>query len=306
MPLEIPFPNFSPGFSIGSLDIRWYGVMYLIGFLLAWLLGRARASRPGSGWTADEVTDLIVYASIGVIIGGRVGYVLFYGFGYFLSDPLYLFRITEGGMSFHGGFLGVLGAVWLYGHNRQRKFWDLTDFIAPLVPLGLFFGRIGNFINGELWGAPTNLPWGMVFPNAGPEPRHPSMLYEALLEGLLLFAILWFYSARRPPRMGVSGMFLIGYGIFRSLVELVREPDAHLGYLAFDWLTMGMLLSLPMVLFGVLLMVLAYRDPKWPDPRDSLISDDAAPATAPPSASEEPAPETGPRSGADYSPDVTA
>lgn len=273
MPAAIPFPDIEPGFSIGPLDIHWYGVMYLIGFILAWVLGKWRAGRPGSGWTSDDVTDLILYAALGVIIGGRVGYVVFYAFDRFLADPLYLVRLTEGGMSFHGGLLGVLTALWWFGRRKDRNFWDIADFIAPLVPLGLFFGRIGNFINGELWGAVTDLPWGMVFPTGGPEPRHPSMLYEALLEGLVLFGILWFYSSRRPPRMATSGAFLLGYGTFRTLIEFVREPDAHLGYLAFDWVTMGMLLSLPMVIAGVVLLALAYRNPQYPVIADAAESE---------------------------------
>jgi len=236
--------------------------MYLIGFFAAWWLGRQRARRAGSGWLPEQVDDLIFYAALGVILGGRLGYVFFYGFDQLLADPLYLLRIWQGGMSFHGGLLGVLVAAWLFGRKHGFGFFGTTDFVAPLVPIGLGAGRIGNFLNGELWGRVSDVPWAMVFPYAGPLPRHPSQLYEAFLEGLVLFAVLWFYSAKPRPRMAVSGLFLIGYGSARTAVEFAREPDAHLGFLAGDWLTMGMLLSLPMVVGGLVLMVLAYRNAK--------------------------------------------
>ncbi len=281
MQFEIPYPELDPIlFSIGPASVRWYGVLFVVGFVIAWLLGRYRARKPGSGWTSDDVIDLILYAAVGLLVGGRVGYVLFYGMDNLLADPLYLFKITEGGNSFHGGLVGVLVALWIFGRAKGRNFWDVTDFLVPLVPLGLFFGRIGNFINGELWGAPTDLPWGIVFPSGGPEPRHPSMLYEAILEGLVLFAILWIYSARKPPRMAASGVFLLGYGVFRTLVEFVREPDAHIGYLAGGWLTMGMLLSAPMIVAGVVLIVLAYRDPRWPEVGGAAAGAGASPSSA--------------------------
>jgi phosphatidylglycerol:prolipoprotein diacylglycerol transferase len=255
-------PNFDPvAFSIGPLKVRWYGLMYLFGFVAGWALGRYRAGRLGSGWQREQVDDLIFYATLGVILGGRIGYVLFYGFSAFLHNPLMLFKVWEGGMSFHGGLLGVLLGMWLFARKSNKSFFAITDFLAPLTPLGLFFGRIGNFINGELWGRVSELPWAMVFhtPGAGDLPRHPSQLYEATLEGMVLFIILWLYSAKPRPTRAVSGLFLICYGLFRCMVELVREPDAQIGFIAFQWLTMGQLLSLPMILFGILLLVLAYR-----------------------------------------------
>ncbi len=259
-------PQIDPiAIQLGPLAIRWYGLMYLLGFLAAWWLGRRRARRDGSGWSDAQVDDLIFYAALGVILGGRVGYVLFYGFEQLLADPLYLLRIWEGGMSFHGGLLGVLVAAWLFGRKHGFGFFGVTDFVAPLVPIGLGAGRVGNFVNGELWGRVSDVPWAMVFAHAGPLPRHPSQLYEALLEGLVLFVLLWLYSARPRPRMAVSGLFLLGYGTARTAVEFAREPDAHLGYLAGDWLTMGMLLSLPMVLAGAVMMALAYRGEKTTD-----------------------------------------
>ncbi len=256
----LTYPTIDPAaIRIGDFAVHWYGVMYLIGFIGGWWLGRVRARRPDSGWDPAEIGDLLFYVALGVVLGGRVGYILFYNFGLFLQDPLMLFRIWQGGMSFHGGLLGVLFAMWLYGRRTHRHFFEVTDFLAPLIPLGLGAGRIGNFINGELWGRPTDLPWGMVFPFVDNQPRHPSMLYEALLEGLVLFVILWFYSARRRPTMAVSGLFLICYGVFRFAVEFVRQPDAHLGFLAFGWVTMGHLLSLPMIAFGVVFVWWAYR-----------------------------------------------
>ncbi len=253
-------PGFDPvALQIGPLALRWYGLMYLLGFGAGWWLGQVRAARDDSAWTRAQVNDLLFYIALGIILGGRIGYVLFYGFEGLLADPLSLLRIWEGGMSFHGGFLGVLVAMVLFGRRYGYRFFEVTDFIAPLITPGLFFGRIGNFINGELWGRATDLPWGMVFPYAGPEPRHPSQLYEAGLEGLAMFVILWLYSSRARPVGAVSGLFLVLYGSFRSLVELVREPDSHLGFVAFDWLTMGQMLSLPMLVAGVLIMAWAYR-----------------------------------------------
>ena len=256
----LTYPTIDPAaIRIGDFAVHWYGIMYLIGFIGGWWLGRVRARRADSGWDPAEIGDLLFYVALGVVLGGRVGYILFYNFGLFLQDPLILFRIWQGGMSFHGGLLGVLLATWLYGRRTHRHFFEVTDFLAPLIPLGLGAGRIGNFINGELWGRPTDLPWGMVFPFVDQHPRHPSMLYEALLEGLLLFIILWIYSARPRPTMAVSGLFLICYGVFRFAVEFVRQPDAHMGFLAFGWLTMGQVLSLPMIAFGVLFMWWAYK-----------------------------------------------
>ena len=254
-------PDFDPvAFSLGPLQVRWYGLMYLIGFLAGWALGRYRAKQPGSGWNAAQVDDLVFYIALGVILGGRIGYILFYGFDNFVQNPLVLFRVWEGGMSFHGGFLGVLLAMTLFARKYQRPFWVTVDFIAPLIAPGILFGRIGNFINGELWGRVTDLPWGMVFSQTGDHlPRHPSQLYEAALEGVALFTIVWLFSAKPRPTMAVSGVFALSYGIFRFLVEFVRQPDPHLGYLAFGWLTMGQLLSLPLIAVGMVLLSLAYR-----------------------------------------------
>lgn len=249
-------PQFDPvALSVGPLKIHWYGLMYLIGFGAGAWLGIYRARREGSGWQSQEVTDLLFYIALGVILGGRIGYVLFYNLPYYLQHPLGVFALWDGGMAFHGGLLGVLTAVWLFGRKSGRSFLQVGDFLAPLCALGLGAGRIGNFINQELWGRTTDLPWGMVFPLAGPEPRHPSQLYEAFLEGLLLFAIVWIYSRKPRPTGRISGLFLAGYGLFRFLVEFAREPDAHLGPVAFDWLTMGQLLSLPMMAFGLWLLL---------------------------------------------------
>ena len=253
----ITYPDIDPiAIQLGPLAIRWYGLMYIIGFAVAWFLARHRAKQPGSGWTGQQIDDLIFYAAIGVIVGGRIGSILFYSFDAWLRDPVMLLRVWEGGMSFHGGLLGVVLALWLYGRKLGRTFFEMTDFVAPLAPLGLAFGRIGNFINGELWGKPTDVPWAFVVNGVA---RHASQLYQAALEGFALFLILWFFSARNPPRMAVSGMFALGYGVFRFLVEFVRLPDAHIGYLAFGWLTMGQLLSLPLILLGAVLLWLAYR-----------------------------------------------
>ena len=253
------YPDISPvAVSLGPVAIHWYGLTYLFGFIVFWWLGRVRASKPDSGWKAQEMGDLLFYAALGVILGGRIGYIIFYNFGAFLSDPLIMFRIWQGGMSFHGGMLGVFVAMWWYGRKTGRSFFQVTDFMAPFVPIGLGAGRIGNFINGELWGRPTDLPWGMVFPFVDNQPRHPSMLYEAFLEGLVLFILLWLYSSKRRPYRAVSGMFMLGYGVFRFAVEFVRVPDAHIGFIALDWVTMGHLLSAPMILFGIFLLTLAY------------------------------------------------
>ncbi|QHS09998.1 prolipoprotein diacylglyceryl transferase [Sinimarinibacterium sp. NLF-5-8] len=262
------YPHIDPvALRIGPLAVHWYGLMYLLGFLGFWWFGSRRAAKPFINWPKERVSDLLFYGVVGVIVGGRVGYTLFYNLPVFLADPLSIFKIWEGGMSFHGGLIGVLVAFYWFGRNYQQSFFQVADFAAPMVPLGLFTGRIGNFINGELWGAPTTLPWGMVFPHAGLEPRHPSMLYEAGLEGLALFLILWFFAAKPRPRMAVSGLFLIGYGVFRTLVETVRLPDTQIGYLlGTEWLTMGMVLSAPMWLGGIALMVLAYRGPAAPAP----------------------------------------
>ncbi len=253
----LTYPEIDPIiFSIGAVKIRWYGLMYVIGFLLAWWLARNRARRSWSIIKPAQVDDLLFYGMLGVIVGGRVGYAFFYGFDQLTSDPLYLLKITEGGMSFHGGLAGVMTAMWLYARRIGVRGWAVLDFVAPITPLGLFFGRVGNFINGELWGKPTDVPWGF---QVNGQALHPSMLYEAILEGLVLFIILWLFSRRERPTMSVSGLFLFFYGVFRFAVEFLRVPDSHLGYLALDWLTMGQVLSLPMVVLGATLMFLAYR-----------------------------------------------
>jgi phosphatidylglycerol---prolipoprotein diacylglyceryl transferase len=257
-------------FGFGPLRVHWYGLMYLVGFLGGWWLGRRRASRPGSGWTLQQVDDVVFYSVLGVVLGGRLGYMLFYGTQQLVADPFSILRIWQGGMSFHGGLVGVLVALWLFGRRNGKGFLEVGDFLAPLTPIGLGAGRIGNFINGELWGRATEVAWGIQLPcQRFPEhclpgadwstALHPSQLYEALLEGLVLFLILWLFSRRSRPLGAVSGLFLLGYGLFRFLVELVRVPDAHLGYLAWDWLTMGQVLTLPMLLAGALLLGWAYR-----------------------------------------------
>jgi phosphatidylglycerol:prolipoprotein diacylglycerol transferase len=253
----IEFTSIDPvAIRIGPLAVRWYGLMYLIGFAGAWWLGRRRASRPGSPVGPMQMDDLLFYGALGVILGGRIGYMLFYGRDQLIDEPLSIVRIWEGGMSFHGGLLGVMVAMALYARKSGQGFLRIMDFVAPLVPIGLGAGRIGNFVNGELWGAPTGVPWAVIVDGV---PRHPSQLYEALLEGLLLFTMLWIFSSRPRPVMSVAGLFLVVYGLCRFAVEFVRLPDAHIGYLAFGWFTMGQLLTLPMLAGGALMLALAYR-----------------------------------------------
>ncbi|BCM24059.1 prolipoprotein diacylglyceryl transferase [Methyloradius palustris] len=245
-------PEFDPvAIHLGPLGIHWYGLMYLFGFMSLLFLGKWRARKyPERGWTETDLDDILFYGAMGVIFGGRLGYVVFYQPTYFISHPLEIFFLWQGGMSFHGGFLGVLTAMFFFARKTGKQWLSIMDFVAPLVPIGLAAGRMGNFINGELWGRATNLPWGMVFPRVDNVPRHPSQLYEFGLEGILLFIILWTYSAKPRPVGAISGLFLIGYGTFRFLVEFTRQPDSFLGFLALG-MSMGQWLSLPMVLVGI-------------------------------------------------------
>ncbi len=259
-------PNFDPiAISIGPIAIRWYGLMYLVAFVSFIALCRLRArQQPALGWNPAMIDDVLFYGVLGVILGGRLGYVLFYKPGYYLEHLAEIPAVWQGGMSFHGGFLGVLAAMWLYARSRKLGFWNVMDFIAPAVPIGLAFGRLGNFINGELWGRPTDGPWGMVFPQAGDGiARHPSQLYQFALEGLGLFALLWIFARARRPAGAISGAFLAGYGMFRFIAEFAREPDSFLGLLSFG-LSMGQWLSLPMVVAGVWLVMWSYRSARSP------------------------------------------
>ncbi len=252
------YPQIDPvAFHLGPLSVHWYGLMYLMGFFAGWAVLSTRLRR--ADFTPDQLADILFYSALGIIIGGRVGYMLFYAWPDLLYNPLSVFQIWKGGMSFHGGLLGVLIALSIYSHRIGKSLVEITDFIAPAVPIGLGLGRLGNFINGELWGKTTNVPWGVIFPNAGSLPRHPSQLYEFLLEGVLLFIILWLFSQKPKPRWAVSGVFLVFYGLFRFVIELFREPDAQIGYLAFGWVTEGQLLSLPMMVVGMLMLFWGYR-----------------------------------------------
>jgi phosphatidylglycerol:prolipoprotein diacylglycerol transferase len=275
------FHNINPiAFSIGSFGVHWYGIMYLLGFLGAWWLGESRRRQRRLPISAEGFSDLSFYAMLGVIIGGRVGYMLFYtSLDWMVHDPLALFRVWEGGMSFHGGLLGVLAAAWWWSRRNNIHFFDTMDFVAPLVPIGLGLGRLGNFIGGELWGRHTDVPWGMIFPRAldalgksrdelyqmylagelNHEARHPSQLYEFALEGIVMFSVLWLYSRKPRPRYAVSGLFAVLYGAFRFGVEFVREPDVQMGFIAFDWLTMGQILSLPLIITGIVLLWLSRK-----------------------------------------------
>ncbi len=245
-------PQFDPvALQIGPLGIHWYGLMYLIGFLSVLWLGKYRArQQPTAGWKSTEIDDILFYGALGVIIGGRLGYVVFYQPSYYLTHPHEIVYLWQGGMSFHGGFLGVLAAMVFFARKTGKRWLAVMDFVAPLVPLGLGAGRLGNFINGELWGRATDVPWGMIFPQADRLARHPSQLYQFALEGIVLFILLWWYSSKPRPVGAVSGLFLIGYGSFRFLVEYTREPDSFLGLLAMN-LSMGQWLSLPMVMIGI-------------------------------------------------------
>jgi phosphatidylglycerol:prolipoprotein diacylglycerol transferase len=252
-------PQIDPiAFSIGPLAVRWYGLMYLAGFAAAWWLGTRRIKAALAPITRKQFDDLIFLAVLGVILGGRLGYVLFYKPGYYAAHPLEIFAVWQGGMSFHGGLLGVMAAMWIAARRNRVHFLSLMDFVAPLCPLGIAAGRVGNFINGELWGRVTGLPWGMVFRGAGDAPRHPSQLYQAALEGFALFVVLWWFSSKPRPRGQVSAVFLIGYGAFRFIAEFARQPDAFLGLLALG-LTMGQWLCIPMIIGGVLLFAWSRR-----------------------------------------------
>lgn len=256
----LSYPAIDPvALQLGPVSIHWYGITYLVGFAAAWWLMRLRARRSDLQWAQSRVDDLVFYGALGVLLGGRIGHFLFYQPEQLLADPLVFFRVWEGGMAFHGGLLGVILAMVYVARSQGVRLFDVLDFLAPVVPIGLGAGRIGNFINGELWGRTTDVPWGMVFPGAGPLPRHPSQLYEFALEGVVLFAVLWWFSAKPRPRMAVSGLFLLLYGIFRFAVEFVRMPDMHIGTVAFDWLSMGQLLSLPMIAGGLALLAWSCR-----------------------------------------------
>ncbi len=253
-------PQFDPVVvHLGPLAVRWYGLMYLLAFAMVLVLGRYRLkTQPRLGLTVRDLDDILFLGVIGVVLGGRLGYILFYKLGDYLREPLRILYVWEGGMSFHGGFIGVALALLWFARSRAKSWLAVSDFIAPLCPLGLGAGRIGNFINAELWGRPTDLPWAMIFPNIDKQPRHPSQLYEFALEGLVLFALLWWFSRQPRPAGAISGMFLLGYGVLRFGVEYTREPDNYLGLLAMGF-SMGQWLSLPMMVAGIGLLLWAYR-----------------------------------------------
>src|SRR5690554_5027884 len=266
-------PDFDPiALTVGPLTIHWYGVMYLCAFVSAWLIALHRAARPQAVISRAQVENLVTYGAFGVILGGRFGYVMFYNFEYWTSDPLWLFRIWEGGMSFHGGLIGVIVAMFIYANRIQVSYISLMDFVAPLVPLGLGFGRLGNFIGQELWGRPTDSAWGMIFPKDPDQlARHPSQLYQALLEGGVVFAIIFWFSKNPRPRGAVCGLFLIVYGVFRFLIEFVRERAQGIGLMV-GWMSRGQLLSLPLVVLGLPLLMLAY----WPQRNAAASGADAS------------------------------
>jgi phosphatidylglycerol:prolipoprotein diacylglycerol transferase len=256
-PFAIAFPSIDPVLiEIGPFAIRWYALAYICGLILGWQYVKWLVRRPGWRLEPVDVDDLLLYVTLGVVLGGRIGYVLFYRPGFYLWHPLDALAVWEGGMSFHGGVLGVIAAMLFFAWRRNRPALEISDAVCAAVPIGLFLGRIANFVNGELFGRTTDVPWGVIFPHGGPEPRHPSQLYEAALEGLLLFAVLaWLaWQPRRPEQEGrIAGAFLVGYGLARSFAELFREPDAHLGYLV-GGMTMGQILCLPMIAGGLFLL----------------------------------------------------
>lgn len=255
----VTYPQIDPvAISIGPLQVHWYGLMYLFGFVAAWWLGVSRAKKPNAILKEKQIEDLIFYSAVGLVLGARFGYVFFYKFEDFLQNPIWLFKVWEGGMSFHGGAIGVMLAMYLYSRKVKRHFVDIMDFVVPLAPMGLFFGRMGNFIGGELWGRVTDVPWGMVFPKDPGNIRHPSQLYEAFLEGIVLFFILLWFTRKPRPRFAASGVFLMGYGVFRFSVEFFREPDAHISFKLFGWMTRGQILTMPMILIGLSMLLWAY------------------------------------------------
>jgi phosphatidylglycerol---prolipoprotein diacylglyceryl transferase len=259
--LMLTYPGINPvAFHIGSWPVYWYGLMYLFGFLISWglLSLRIRSTQATIAFNQEQLTDILFYGALGIIIGGRLGYILFYDWQVIFSHPLAILETWKGGMSFHGGLLGVIIALWVYARKTGRSIFELTDFVAPVVPVGLALGRLGNFINGELWGRAATSPWAMIFPNAGPIPRHPSQLYELACEGIILFIILWTYSRRPRPLGAISGLFLFCYGLFRLFLEIFREPDAQIGFF-WGMITEGQLLSLPMILFGIIFLTLALK-----------------------------------------------
>lgn len=257
----LTYPAIDPvAISLGPLKVHWYGLAYLAGLAFAWWLAMRRSTRPGSPVSRSQVDDLIFFSALGVVLGGRVGYAFFYNFDRLLEDPLWLLQVWQGGMSFHGGFLGVMLACYLYGRRQGIRFGDIMDFVAPLVPLGLGLGRLGNFIGQELWGRATDVPWAMIFPRDPLQlPRHPSQLYQFALEGMLLFAVLLWFSSRPRPSWAVAGVFSLGYGCLRFFVEFFREPDQHIGFQALGWMTRGQVLCLPMIALGIGLLLWAYR-----------------------------------------------
>ena len=257
--------------ALGPFAVRWYGLMYLFAFVSFMALGRVRVKQPhiaAAGWRNEDVDDMLFYGVLGVVIGGRLGEVLFYHPAYYLANPSEIIAVWKGGMSFHGGFLGVLAAMWLWSRQRGRRFMATMDFVAPLVPLGYAAGRIGNFINAELPGrvADASLPWAMIWPNVDPLPRHPSPLYQALVDGLLLFIVLWLYARKPRPLMAVSGVFAAGYGCARFFTEYFRTPDYEVQFGSLT-LSAGQMLSLPMVVLGLALLVGAYRSRRSHEPR---------------------------------------
>lgn len=259
------YPQIDPiAFSLGPIKVHWYGIMYLVGFAGAWGLSIVRCKKPYSPITKAQVSDMIFYAALGVILGGRIGYMLFYDFSNFIHAPWIIFKVWEGGMAFHGGLVGVILAISLFCRKYKCNVFDILDFIAPMVPIGLGAGRLGNFINGELWGRVTDSPIGMVFPNGGPLPRYPSQLLEFALEGIILFLILWFLSRKQHPRLFVSAHFLIWYGLFRFIAEFFRQPDPQMGYMLFNWMTMGQLLSTPMIVSGLIILLYVSTQNKKP------------------------------------------